>query len=173
VELSLVDATLDMIDAAIVDQVRLGELLDAHVAHGWEGFPDALPGLRESTLLRDDPERPHWGTVLFVLSPPRTLIGMGGYYGPPSPEGVVEIGYAVAPEFQGAGWATRAARMLTERAAQSPAVDAIDAHTLAESNASTGVLTKLGFERIGEDLDPDEGAVWHWRRQVDRANTYT
>lgn len=171
-ELSLVDATLGLIDAAIEDQVRLAALLDARVAEDWEGFPEALPSLRESALLRDPADAgPYWGTVLFLVSPPRTLIGMGGYYGPPSPEGVVEIGYAVAPEFQGAGWATRAATLLVERAALSPAVDAVDAHTLAETNASTGVLTKLGFQRIGEDDDPDVGAVWHWRLQVGRAST--
>lgn len=49
----------------------------------------------------------------------------------------------------------------------------MDAYTLAETNASTGVLTELGFQRIGEDVDPDEGPVWHWRLQVEWASTYT
>ncbi len=49
--------------------------------------------------------------------------------------------------------------------------DGVDAHTLAGTNASIGVLTKLGFQRIGEDIDPDVGPVWHWRLQVDRART--
>lgn len=49
--------------------------------------------------------------------------------------------------------------------------DGVDAHTLAETYASREVQTKLGFQRIGEDDDPDVGAVWHWRLQVDRART--
>jgi RimJ/RimL family protein N-acetyltransferase len=30
-------------------------------------------------------------------------------------------------------------------------------------NPSTGVLASLGFERDGEDTDPDQGVVWRWR----------
>jgi hypothetical protein len=34
------------------------------------------------------------------------------------------------------------------------------AHTLPEENASTGVLTKCGFRKTGELMDPDDGLVW-------------
>jgi hypothetical protein len=44
-------------------------------------------------------------------------------------------------------------------------VRAVDAHTLGHANPSTRVLEKSGFLKIGEASDPDEGVVWHWRRE--------
>jgi len=162
--LLLVNATLELLDAAVEDATRLGELLGASLADDWAGFPQVLPRLRELHA-----ENPHtsWGTVLFLLATPRTLVGMGGYKGEPSLEGLVEIGYAVAPAFRGRGLATEAARALVARAFADPRVQAVTAHTLAEKNPSTGVLEKAGFRRVGEQHDPDVGALWRW--QLDRA----
>jgi ribosomal-protein-alanine N-acetyltransferase len=36
------------------------------------------------------------------------------------------------------------------------------AHTLAEENASTAVLTKTGFTHTATITDPDDGPVWRW-----------
>jgi RimJ/RimL family protein N-acetyltransferase len=52
---------------------------------------------------------------------------------------------------------------MIRRAFADPHVRAVDAHTLAQASASTGVLEKAGFRRIGEAVDPDAGSVWHWR----------
>ena len=161
IPLQLVSATVDLLDAAIEDQLRLGRLLGAAIADDWAGFPESLPGLRSSCAR--GPGGGSWGTFLFVHQDPRTLVGMGGFKGGPSREGVVEIGYAIAPAFQGRGLATEAARQMVERAFADPAVRAVDAHTLAEENPSTGILRKLGFARIGEQVDPDDGPIWHWR----------
>jgi [ribosomal protein S5]-alanine N-acetyltransferase len=87
---------------------------------------------------------------------------MGGFKGPPS-AGAVEIGYAIAPTLQRRGLATAAARQLVERAFADPNVGAVDAHTLAQRNASVRVLEKLGMQRIGEVPDHEHGAIWHWR----------
>jgi ribosomal-protein-alanine N-acetyltransferase len=156
--LELVDATLPLLDAAIAEPTALPAMLKASVSPDWEGFPEALPILRDN--LARDPGCP-WGTTLFVLTSPRTLIGMGGFKGPPK-EGVVEIGYAVAPAFQGRGLATEAARQLVHRAFTDRRVTAVDAHTLSHPNASVRVLEKLGMQRMdAHSFDNQE--VWHWR----------
>ena len=46
---------------------------------------------------------------------PRTLVGLGGFKGPPR-DGVLEIGYAVAPDWEGRGIATAATRELLREA---------------------------------------------------------
>jgi ribosomal-protein-alanine N-acetyltransferase len=164
--LALVDMTVELLDAAIDDQVRLGRLLAAAVAAGWEGFPEALPVLRRFCAegwgggAGGDGR---WGGLFFLLETPRVLVGMGGYKGGPSPDGVVEIGYAVAPEFRGRGLATLATRLMLRRAFAEPTIAAVDAHTLAQDNPSTRVLRRTGFQKIGEMVDPDEGPIWHWR----------
>ncbi|HEU0223572.1 MAG TPA: GNAT family N-acetyltransferase [Paracoccaceae bacterium] len=155
----LANATFELFDAAIEDSLWLARLLGAAVAEGWEGFPEALPVLRDS-LAGTARARP-WGAMLFLIEAPRTLVGLGGYKA--AEAGIVEIGYAVAPAFRGRGLATEAARQLVDRAFADGAVAAVDAHTLASPGPSARLLEELGFQRIGERTDPEDGEIWHWR----------
>ncbi len=90
------------------------------------------------------------------------VIGKGGFKGPPGADGDVEIAYGVAPEHQGKGYATEAAAALVSYAFSDGQIRVVRAHTLPESNASARVLTKCGFRRVGEVIDPDDGLVWRW-----------
>ncbi len=96
-----------------------------------------------------------------------TVVGMCGFKGPPDADGVVEIAYGVSPEYRGKGYATEAARALTDYAFSRGNVRMVRAHTLPEPNASTRVLTKCGFRRIGEVIDPEDGLVWRWEKDVE------
>jgi RimJ/RimL family protein N-acetyltransferase len=162
-ELLLIDASCAMLEAAIEDEVRLGKLLHAQVAQDWAGFPETLPALLEAR--RRDPDG-FWGTMFFLLEEPRRLIGMGGYKGEPDEQGVVEIGYAIAPAYQGRGLATRTARMLLQRAFADERVLAVEAQTLGRRSASTRVLEKVGLARVAEGHDEELGALWLFR--IDR-----
>ena len=93
------------------------------------------------------------------------IVGQCGFKGPPTPDGVVEIAYGVEPESEGNGYATEAAQALVGYAFQNKDVLLVRAHTLPEANASTRVLTKCGFRRVGEVVDPDDGPVWRWEKQ--------
>lgn len=94
----------------------------------------------------------------------RVTVGSCGFKGPPSSEGIVEIAYAIEPDYQGLGYATIAAMAQTEYAFSTGNVRLVCAHTLPESNASTRVLTKCGFQHVGEVIDPDDGRVWRWEK---------
>ena len=91
-----------------------------------------------------------------------SVIGTEGFKGPPDAEGVVEIGYGIVPAFQGRGFATEATAALVRFACEGDQVRLIRAHTLPVANASTRVLAKCGFTRIGEVVDPEDGLVWRW-----------
>lgn len=91
------------------------------------------------------------------------VIGSCGFKGPPA-EGVAEIAYGIAPEHQGKGFATQAAEALTRFAFTIPGVRMVCAHTRPHPNASTRVLTKCGFEWVGEVMDAEDGLVWRWER---------
>jgi hypothetical protein len=39
------------------------------------------------------------------------------------------------------------------------------AHTLAEESASTTVLERCGFVRVGELVDETEGRIWRWEHR--------
>jgi RimJ/RimL family protein N-acetyltransferase len=159
--LRLVDGTLALLSAALEGRSALEGSLGASVAEGWEGFPEALPVLRAA--YEGEPDGHRWGSLFFIELEVPTLVGFGGFKGSPSPEGVVEIGYAIAPEFRGQGLATDAVVQMVQRAFADVAVRAVDAHTLGHDSPSTRVLQKAGFRKIAEVEDPDEGPIWQWR----------
>jgi RimJ/RimL family protein N-acetyltransferase len=161
--LKLVDGNLQLLTAALANDGALETLLGVSVATGWAGFPEALPILCASYA--QNPEGDGWGSLLFVEPEARVLVGLGGFKGPPSSDGVVEIGYAIAPAFQGRGLATDAVAQMVRRAFDDVEVRAVDAHTLGSANPSTRVLEKSEFRKIGEVSDPDDGVIWHWRRE--------
>src|SRR5689334_822026 len=51
-----------------------------------------------------------------------TLIGTCGFPGPPDSNGVAEIAYGIAPDYQGRGYATEAAKALIDFATNDPRV---------------------------------------------------
>lgn len=97
------------------------------------------------------------------------VVGQGGFKGPPA-DGVVEIAYGVAADHQGKGYATEAARALTDYAFSSGKVRVVRAHTRPDPNASTRVLAKCGFRCIGEVIDPEDGLVWRWEKDIEAAD---
>ena len=161
--LTLVDATFALLTAAATDATELGALLGTSVADDWSGFPEALPILRDA--YREQPPAQRWGSLFFIEPNARVLVGFGGFKGPPSPDSIVEIGYAIAPAFRGQGLATAAVEQMVRRAFDEPAIRAVDAHTLGEVNASTRVLEKSLFKKVAEFVDPNDGPVWQWRRE--------
>jgi RimJ/RimL family protein N-acetyltransferase len=148
-------ATLAWMEALTEGDRVFTERFGIPVVPGWAGFPEAvsvaLDGLRSSAS-------GVWGTHLFFDN--GELVGFGGWKGPPH-EGSVELGYAVAPARQGRGIATAVVRELVARAGRA-GVGVVVAHTLPDESASTTVLHRCGFARVGDVLDPDAGLVWRF-----------
>ncbi len=92
------------------------------------------------------------------------VVGSASFKGPPDAAGMVEVAYAIVPGWQGKGYATEATRELVAFARNDSRVRLIRAHTMPENNASTRVLTKNGFAKSGEVIDPEDGRVWRWER---------
>ena len=92
----------------------------------------------------------------------RCVIGTAGFKGAPDKEGMAEIGYGIAPSYQGRGYATEAAEALIAFAFAQSLVSLVRAHTLPSANASTRVLSKCGFTYVGAVDDPEDGQVWRW-----------
>lgn len=82
-----------------------------------------------------------------------TLVGVGGFKGPPDERGEVELGYGVLPEFQRRGYATEAVRAWTALAFAEPRVRTVVGQTLESLVASIGVLEKAGFRFAGSGDD--------------------
>ena len=156
--ISLVRPDVALMDAALAGDAALAEAIGHEVAPGWVSFQDALRPTRDS--IASQPEGFLWGTRFFVTDEPPELVGWGGFKGAPV-DGVVELGYEIAEGRQGRGYATAVTRAMLAEAFADPEVSAVIAHTLPESNASTRVLEKTGFEHVGS-VDDDGQEVWRF-----------
>ncbi len=161
--LFLLPTSLPMLEAIVAeDWPALSTLLGGvDLAENWTHFPEALIWMRD--FAREHATDMSWWNYLIIHRHDARLIGTCGYKGAPGPDGTVEIGYEIADGYQGRGFASEAARALLDNAFEFEAVAAVTAHTLAEENASCGVLRKLGFRFIGEHVDIEDGRIWEWR----------
>ena len=110
---------------------------------------------------------PRWGSYVILTSDGSEAIGSAGYKGAPR-DGAVEIGYSVAPAWQGRGIAREAAARLAAAAFEDARVERVLAHTLAQENASVRLLRALDFRFVGDVLDPDDGPLWKWELRPGR-----
>jgi ribosomal-protein-alanine N-acetyltransferase len=154
VPIRLVTPDLEMLDALLAG----GRLPGFEIADDWQRFPGALQATRDAVAA--DPGRLRWGTRLFVMD--GTLIGWGGFKGAPR-GGAVELGYALAPAWEGRGLATAAVADLLREAFAAPGVEAVIAHTAAKPGPSARVLEKSGFARDGDVPDVELGSAWRFR----------
>lgn len=170
--LDLIPATLDHLKAELELPPRIGEMLNAVVPASWppgeydRGAQEFFHGLMEEKgpamvgwlgwygILRGETGHPEG----LSDTPPKAhadiLIGAAGYFGPPSPQGWVELGYSVCPEFQNRGFATEMTLALARHAKSFPGVLQILAHAGTENPASIKVLQKAGFELLGPGVNP-------------------
>ena len=162
----LLTPDLALLDAAIAGRAALEQALGCDVAEGWDVFGQALGRIRDAVAA--DPGSTRWGTRLFVVATPRTLVGWGGFKGPPR-DGVVELGYAVSPSWEGRGIATAAVGELLRDAYASPEVRSVIAHTLPETGPSVRVLGKAGFAYESAVLTDGVGTTWRFRHDRDAA----
>lgn len=129
------------------------------VVAGWAAFPEVI-----SFMVDAAGESPEWGPHL-VFDDDGALVGNAGWKGAPV-DGMAELGYAVAPARRGKGIAIAAVRVLIARG-RTAGVRLVRAHTLAADSASTSVLRRCGFSKVGEFVDPDDGPVWRWEFVAD------
>jgi RimJ/RimL family protein N-acetyltransferase len=158
---------VEIIPCSIEQMQKLIEGADAfqsvyklQVVDGYMPFAGALQYILNQ-MQTSQVEHP-WLPYLFVFRPDRAVVGLGGFKTAPDAARRVEIGYSVAPSYQGRGFATSAARQLIEIAFASELVDCVCAHTLAEPNASTKVLTNCGMSKVSDAIDPEVGKLWRW-----------
>jgi RimJ/RimL family protein N-acetyltransferase len=94
------------------------------------------------------------GEVVGLLSPTRPLDVR---------DRSLHIGYGVAPTRQGRGVATRAVADLVTWARQDDRILALTAETSVDNPASQTVLSRNGFQVVGDRIDEEDGPVIAWR----------
>jgi len=91
-----------------------------------------------------------WMTYWLIIIKEEDIgAGMLGFKGYPNEEGSTEIGYGIAPVYQGKGYMTEAVQGLTEWAFTHPFCNVITA-TEVENPASRRLLEKLGAQLVSQ-----------------------
>ena len=129
----------------------LAEKLNASVSNHWpsgEYDQDAMEFFLSCFENGGEEAQGWYGWYAINIEPvsgARSLVGSGGYFGPPDSDGLIEIGYSVLPEWQRRGYATEIVNALVAHASSFAATKHIIAHTIAENEASKRVLIASGF----------------------------
>ncbi|HEV8201302.1 MAG TPA: GNAT family protein [Candidatus Polarisedimenticolia bacterium] len=159
--LDLVPATPELLRAALGPRDRLARALGARVPESWPPryLDDAAIEYTLARLAEGERHAGWWMYFILKREPDggRTLVGSGGYAGPPAQDGSVEVGYGVVSDHQRRGYASEAVRGLVQRAFARPDIQRITAQTLPELEPSIGVLLKCGFRHAGAGAEP--GAI--------------
>jgi len=153
--LTLVAQTLALAEAELSSPAALAALLQVRAPEGWPpGEYDRAALLFFCRSLRREPALAGWLSWYALLpGPPATLIGAGGYFGPPDSAGAVEIGLSVLPAFRRQGLGTAIVRLLLRRAWEFPRVRLVQARTNPDNTASQALLRKAGLRMAETGAD--------------------
>ena len=138
-------------------------------ANDWRGFAIPQGGLEpEAVLLMLQgwsarlQAAQGWGTWLAVVQD--EVVASLAVKDVPR-DGSVEIGYGTASARRGRGHATAAVQVLLAELADK-GLRRVTAETGLDNPASGRVVAKAGFQQIGTRVDPEDGALIMWARDL-------
>lgn len=157
--LDLIAADIDLLEAELESPRRLGSLLGALVPEDWPPGEYDRPAIEYfRTRLIENPGAVGWygwyALERAAAGQPASLVGAGGYFGPPDAERTVEVGYSVSAGFRGRGFATELVRAFVARAFSEAGVRRVLAHTFPSNAGSVRVLERAGFTLAGPGREP-------------------
>ena len=104
-----------------------------------------------------DPSLNKWFVRWIVLSHTREIIGSTSFHGPPSTDGMIEIGFGIYPDFQGQGFGPEALIGMWSWAIGDAHVTTLR-YTVSQTNTrSMRVIQKFGFAEVGLQIDDVDG----------------
>jgi RimJ/RimL family protein N-acetyltransferase len=112
---------------------------------------------RRSEQVARDPASAAWVTGVIWDEQRQLAAGRAGYHGPPDGSGMVEIGYAVDPEYRRRGYARAALEALLQRAAREPLVRTARVTISPDNTPSYLLASQFGFSEVGQQWDEEDG----------------
>jgi ribosomal-protein-alanine N-acetyltransferase len=156
--LELVSLSPEFIDSVLGG--RRGEAESAcgiNLPADWPADDERFLRLRLSDMRTNPGIQPWLMRAMVLKDDGRTMAGHIGFHGPPSDSDVAELGYTVFATFRRRGYATEAARALMDWAFREHSVERFRVSISPDNQPSLGMAEKLGFRRIGEQIDEEDG----------------
>ena len=107
--------------------------------------------------VKSDPSVNKWFIRWMVEKETREIVGSASFHGPPDEKGMMEIGLGVHNDFQRRGYATEALIGMWSWVVDQPGVELLRYTVDPNNEASVAVIKKFGFERVGQQIDPEDG----------------
>lgn len=104
-----------------------------------------------------DPDDRIWTTRIVRDAGTRRVIGLAGFHAKADERGMVEFGYAIAPEFRHRGYGAATVRALLEAVRGDARVKVVRASISPQNWISRRIVTNCGFQRVGEQIDEEDG----------------
>ena len=160
-----------------IEAVLTGRRAEAEAIAGFklaDGWPDAHDErflrrrLRE--MAQDEATQPWLARAMVSRDRERGMLGRIGFHGPPDGRGMAEMGYTVLPPFRRRGYALEAARGMMDWAARERGVRLFRLSVSPDNAPSLAMAAKMGFRRVGEQMDEEDGLelVFELVREQDR-----
>ena len=151
--LYLIPFKLEIVKAAIFGDAELARLLGVTVLPNWqeEEFLQNLPDIAD--ILSKYPWQSEWGWGSLVIhQAENTLIGHVMIKIIPdatfSPTDSVELGYYIVPSYRQQGYASEAAKAMSDWTLSQPSMQTVTAGCDPDNIASKRVLEKIGMDLI-------------------------
>lgn len=151
------------------DLARAGDLVGAQMP-AFFATEDWLWGLHLSQI-ETDPDSARW-YVRAAVTDAGVVVGHAGFHGPPDPDGMVEIGYAVDPDLRGRGYGHAIVDALVAEAARDPAVRMVRASVSPTNTPSLALVRRAGFVQVGERWDDKDGLELVFEQPVVRSGSW-
>lgn len=128
---------------------------------GFEADPDWVQEVEWLARMRleqmeKSPEDAPWLLRAIVSKAGERSVGYINFHGRPI-EGVAEIGYSILSEHRRRGIATEAIEAMFDWATRTYGITTFRASVSPDNDASLKLIDKLGFVRVGEQIDEIDG----------------
>ena len=138
---------------------------ESGVEPNWSGFTNPYKHLIEGPTplqyriprVKKDPEFAEIAIILAIEKASSEVIGSAGFHDFPNEKGMIEIGFGIVAQKQNQGFGTELLIGMWKMICARPDVKILR-YTVAPDNApSMKIINKLGFEKVGEQIDPEDG----------------
>jgi ribosomal-protein-alanine N-acetyltransferase len=131
----------------------------------WNGFTNPYNHLMEEPTplpfriprVKANSEFAEIAIILAISKDSDEVVGSAGFHDFPDENGMIEIGYGIAPEMQNQGFGSELLLGMWKMICSREDVKILRYTVSPDNEPSLHIVKKLGFQEIGVQIDPEDG----------------